>query len=205
MGDLPPELLAIVTESTAPQVQALSANQPPTAQNNNSYIDLTLPEESAINLNLALGGSADKPIDLDLDTDMSDLFGDTQLTTQSGGVSSHDDPLEILGQSHDDAVIFAALADTVVKQEPQAISLSDDGQNPEAVPSPGTLLASFSATTATGEQQSESFDLTKLEDFSGDANFGDIFAGSGETFEGENEDIRMSDLLKLSSETTGTS
>ncbi|KAF8921820.1 hypothetical protein CPB85DRAFT_1264668 [Mucidula mucida] len=116
-------------------------------------IDLTLSDAPAegtgaeINIDASMG-TADKPIELDLDSmdiDMSDLFG--------GDAFAHSD---LAGKGKEDTADFLnSLGDDAGNEE----LFSLEGQQPKAqvagpanqtAPSPGTLLASFTAGNAEG-------------------------------------------------------
>jgi len=88
-NEIPPDLMAAIASS-----EAAVASHP-------VEIDLTLDTDSAvdqpqINLNIdpALGGSADKPIELDIDIDMEDMSGIFGPEPSSGGVETLFSPTE---------------------------------------------------------------------------------------------------------------
>ncbi len=130
-------------------------------------IDLTLPDAPAegtgaeINIDASMG-TADKPIELDLDSmdiDMSDLFGDTVEDTSNGADDAGGDafaPSDLAGKGKEDTADFLnSLGDDAGNEE----LFSLEGQQPKAqvagpanqtAPSPGTLLASFTAGNAEG-------------------------------------------------------
>ena len=82
-SEIPPDLMAAIASSDA------------AAASRSVEIDLTLDtdpsvEQSPIDLNIdpSLGGSADKPIELDLDIDMEDMSGIFGPESSSGGVET---------------------------------------------------------------------------------------------------------------------
>jgi hypothetical protein len=178
--DLPPELLAIVTDSAPPA-------------DPHSIIDLTLGDDPVVSVDHgALGTSADKPIELDLDMEM-DLFGDAQPIGESGAGDAHDDIFATLGASG-----ALDVAPVQIKTEPDTES--------HVVESPGSLLAQIATVPVAPDLTSEpsaSFDLDNLGHLPGMQNFNsDIFNGHPETFNLESGDgdismEAMNDLLKM--------
>ena len=88
-GEIPPDLMAAIASS-----EAAAASRP-------VDIDLTLESDPAaesrtMNLDIdpALGGSADKPIELDLDMDMEEMSGIFGPEPSSGGVETLFSPTE---------------------------------------------------------------------------------------------------------------
>lgn len=88
-SEIPPDLMAAIASSDA------------AAASRSVEIDLTLDtdpsvEQSPIDLNIdpSLGGSADKPIELDLDIDMEDMSGIFGPESSSGGVETLFSPTE---------------------------------------------------------------------------------------------------------------
>ena len=88
-SEIPPDLMAAIASSDA------------AAASHSVEIDLTLDtdpsvEQSPIDLNIdpSLGGSADKPIELDLDIDMEDMSGIFGPESSSGGVETLFSPTE---------------------------------------------------------------------------------------------------------------
>ncbi|KAJ8091321.1 hypothetical protein AAF712_013582 [Marasmius tenuissimus] len=156
----------------------------PTADNvtNSVDMDLTLPDSDAsenINMDLdrSIGNSADKPIELDMDTAMKDLFGDPQKTPnstdnveglygegQAGSMTKVEvEPnfLDSLASTGED--IFSSLPSSAGQTtERNAENLTIPSTNAEAAPSPGNLIASLSETPdqSSGENAngSQSFD-----------------------------------------------
>lgn len=162
-------------------------------------IDLTLPQEGSssgmnLELNPNMGGSADKPIELDMDMDinMSDLFGDS---SEAGNNDANADLFSpVLGETGDsggsvdkvdnnflssigvsgvggdaNADIFASFGvggnggDSTSRPDGMSLSTS------QAAPSPGSLLASLSQSSVNVPQTQnnfkvESFDLENLGD-----------------------------------------
>ncbi|KAK1215429.1 hypothetical protein PQX77_021968 [Marasmius sp. AFHP31] len=140
----------------------------PTADNvtNAVDIDLTLPDSDAsenINMGLdqSIGNSADKPIELDMDMAMTDLFGDPQKTSSStdalfspaDGASEGPESMIKAEASFFDSLtstgedIFSSLPSaTGQTTERNAENLSIPSTNAEAAPSPGNLIASLSET-----------------------------------------------------------
>jgi hypothetical protein len=213
VGDLPPELLAMVADAAAqplppPPPQSQLPPPPPPVQNqNNTVIDLTLPDPPIPDM--SLGSSADKPIELDLDMDMGDIFGETKPDIHQTAGPSQNDPLQGLNAPQVDSTdIFATLRSSVGAgvQEP---SISNQAATmPAGAPSPGSLLASLSAVSSSGGVSNESapeFDMTNLEVLSNMPPFGsDFFGEPAETFGGTDADISMEDLMKIGTETANT-
>ncbi|KAF9072669.1 hypothetical protein BDP27DRAFT_1319781 [Rhodocollybia butyracea] len=154
-------------------------------------IDLTLPQEggSSNDMNIPMGNSADKPIELDMEMDidqamMSDLFGDSSeadnsetnadvgalfspnLGTTGNEGSVNNSFLSSIGVGGGDtnADIFASFnvgagGDSTVR--PDAMTLSTI--EPSLAPSPGSIIASLSQSSANGNSvQTEPFDLGNL-------------------------------------------
>lgn len=88
-GEIPPDLMAAIASS-----EAAAASHP-------VDIDLTLDSDRAVepqtmdlDIDPALGGSADKPIELDLDMDMEEITGIFGSEPSSGGVDTLFSPTE---------------------------------------------------------------------------------------------------------------
>ncbi|KAG7090724.1 hypothetical protein E1B28_009816 [Marasmius oreades] len=146
----------------------------PSADTSHVDMDLTLPDSDASNnMNLDVGSSADKPIELDMegmdtmDMAMTDLFGDTQETISNdndvveGLFSPIEGPSEASGKlNKEDTNFLSSLgvgtgsnADDIFSSlqsasdqptERNGDSLQIPLTNAEAAPSPGTLIASLS-------------------------------------------------------------
>lgn len=177
-------------------------------------IDLTLPDtqppdgntSSALSMNIdaALGSSADKPIELDLDsmdidmTNMSDLFGDAvdsgstdanaslfspptavhELPSQDGKLVKQENlGMELLdalsdAEGHDD--LFASFSQSNSQPSGQnqsqpnvasdGLSVPVDPTSPGTVgvPSPNSILASFTTSQMNATDQSSSLDAHNL-------------------------------------------
>ncbi|KAF9010294.1 hypothetical protein BDZ89DRAFT_1078234 [Hymenopellis radicata] len=151
---------------------SLTAVQPEASSSGRVDIDLTLPDapaEGSANMNIdATMGTADKPIELDLesmDIDMSDLFGDTVENTANdadatGGddlfspVIAHPDLAGKDGEGKEDQDFLNSLRDDAGNEDLFSLEAQPKAQvaGPanQTAPSPGTLLASFTAGNAEG-------------------------------------------------------
>ncbi|TFK30680.1 hypothetical protein FA15DRAFT_751691 [Coprinopsis marcescibilis] len=147
-------------------------------------IDLTLPDVMHDgSRNSVAGGSADAPIELDLDLDMTELFGDdpdsagpTQESMQpTDGLfgSSGEDETNFFGDVSQHDSVLSELGSDANQGGPSGSNTLDN-----TVSSPGSLLATFSSqTTADGNSQAltdsefnfDNIDLSLEGDFFSDA------------------------------------
>lgn len=120
------------------------------ANNRPVDIDLTLPDTEPANGSAALGNSADKPIELDMDIDMtmSDLFGDATDTSSTDANAGLFSPITA---DHELAMTGVESNGKLIKQEDlDILALSDGGDGTD------DLFASFSQTNNQSSTQSQS-------------------------------------------------
>lgn len=149
-GEIPPDLMAAIASS-----EAAAASRP-------VDIDLTLDSDSAVeappmdlDIDGTLGGSADKPIELDLDMDMEEMTGIFGPEPSSGGVDSLFSPTEARVKVEEIFPDFSTMENTG-RDLFQSIDAAA-GQNPGQQHTVGTGEALFDLTT--------DFDQSFIQDF----------------------------------------
>lgn len=124
-------------------------------------VDIDLTTASDIDPSL---GSADKPIELDLDIDMTDLFGPEEKPAEgpTDATTSVDDlfsPKEIKKELDRSTDFLESLGTASGTQEDFMVSDNPSNNNP----SPGALLASFGANSTNTEPNDSQFNLEALD------------------------------------------
>ncbi|KAG7452161.1 uncharacterized protein BT62DRAFT_926382 [Guyanagaster necrorhizus] len=158
--DYPVELMAAFTS----EIPAA----PPNRESANNTIDLTIePTERDVNINMdgAIGSSADKPIELDLgDMDMSDLFGDNSSNDAvdslfsptvanpelaAEGVKEEQHFLNTFAAANGSATeeeFFSSLSSKPENEQSSSLEIPSGDSAGQTAPSPGTFLASLTGS-----------------------------------------------------------
>lgn len=154
-------------------------------------IDLTLPQEGSssgmnLDLNTTMGSSADKPIELDMDINMSDLFGDSEAGNNDTNAdlfspvldaANPGGPADKVDNSFLSSIGVGGVADDANADIFASFGVGPGGHSTsrpdvmgtQAAPSPASLLASLSQSSVHVPQtenlpNDEPFDLGNLSD-----------------------------------------
>ena len=165
-NEFPPEFMAAFANSSVPPDVT---SEPPT-------IDLTLPnslhasqEENDSSMNGGVGDSSDKPIELDLDidmTNMTDIFGDPDAddsedsNIRDGLFSPVLDEERPQAENFESFVANPDLVSQLTAAEPSILQ-----SHSTSVPSPGSLLAQFSSSRMMDHKSSPSDNVSMPENF----------------------------------------
>ncbi|KAK0208703.1 hypothetical protein DFS33DRAFT_1305093 [Desarmillaria ectypa] len=160
--DYPVELMAAFTSDIPPA--------PPNQESANNTIDLTMePSERNVSVNMdsAVGSSADKPIELDLgdmEVDMSDLFGDSSSNDAvdslfSPTVANSELAAESVKQEEQhflnsfaanggatEEEFFSSLSSKPENGQSSSLEIPSGDSAGQTAPSPGTFLASLTGS-----------------------------------------------------------